>query len=159
VVDDLLRHGVDRVVVGSAAVESPAEVAAWIQRFGAEKIAIAADIRRDAAGEPIVVTRGWTASSGLSLWKLIDSYTPHGLRHVLCTDVQRDGALAGPANDLYAEALRRFPAIQWQASGGVRDAADLAALAKLGVAAAVSGKALLEERIRPEELRQFLPNA
>ncbi len=159
VVDDLLRHGVDRVVVGSAAVEAPSEVLAWLQRFGAEKIAIAADVRRNDNGEPIVVTRGWTASSGQSLWQLIDVYAAHGLRHVLCTDVQRDGALAGPANDLYAEAVRRYPSIEWQASGGVRDASDLRALADLGVAAAISGKALLEERIPPKELRPFLPSA
>ena len=78
---------------------------------------------------------------------------------MLCTDIERDGALTGPNLDLYREAVARFPRIAWQASGGVRDAADLAALARLGVAAAVSGKALLEERIDPEELRPFLPDA
>ncbi len=159
VVDDLLRHGVDRVVVGSAALEQPKEVARWMQRFGAEKIGLAFDVRRDAGGEPIVLTRGWTASSGISLWSAVERFVPSGLCHVLCTDVERDGALAGPANDLYGEAVRRYPNIAWQASGGVRDAADLAALAQLRVAAAISGRALLEERMRPEELRPFLPNA
>ncbi len=81
------------------------------------------------------------------------------LAHVLCTDVSRDGALSGPNTDLYAEAARRFPKIAWQASGGVRDAADLRALADCGAAAAISGKALLEELIPIEELRPFLPNA
>ena len=78
---------------------------------------------------------------------------------MLCTDIERDGALSGPNLDLYREALHRFPQLAWQASGGVRDAADLAALAQSGVAAAVSGKALLEERITLEELRPFLPDA
>jgi phosphoribosylformimino-5-aminoimidazole carboxamide ribotide isomerase len=159
VVDDLLRNGVDRVIVGSAAVERPHEVAEWLRRFGPEKIGIAADVKRDAAGIPIVMTRGWTAASGQSLWSFVESYLPHGLRHVLCTDVQRDGAMAGPALDLYTEAVRRYPQVAWQASGGVRDAADLRALAELGAAAAISGKALLEERMQPEELRPFLPNA
>jgi phosphoribosylformimino-5-aminoimidazole carboxamide ribotide isomerase len=159
VVDDLLRNGIDRVIVGSAAVEQPDEVVSWLQRFGPEKVGIAADIRRSDDGTPIVATRGWTASSGKSLWDLVATYVPHGLRHVLCTDVARDGAMGGPATDLYVEAMQRFPAIAWQASGGVRDATDLHALAKVGVAAAISGKALLEERMQPTELRPFLPNA
>src|SRR2546429_661552 len=75
-----------------------------------------------------------------------------------CTDIERDGAMSGPNLALYAAALARCPQLAWQASGGVRNAADLRALARIGVAAAVSGKALLEERITPEELRPFLPD-
>jgi phosphoribosylformimino-5-aminoimidazole carboxamide ribotide isomerase len=78
---------------------------------------------------------------------------------VLCTDVARDGALSGPNVALYAEAARRFPGIAWQASGGIRDAEDLRALARCGATAAISGKALLEDLIPAEELRPFLPNA
>jgi phosphoribosylformimino-5-aminoimidazole carboxamide ribotide isomerase len=78
---------------------------------------------------------------------------------VLCTDIDRDGALVGPNIPLYDEALRRFPRILWQASGGIASGADLAALAQRGVPAAVSGKALLEQRIKVQELRPFLPNA
>jgi len=81
------------------------------------------------------------------------------VKHVLCTDIERDGAMTGPNFDLYRTALSRFPRLAWQASGGVRDAADLAELARIGVSAAVSGKALLEERMTPEELRPFLPDA
>lgn len=156
VVDDLLRHGVDRVVIGSAAVEEPAAVAQWIARFGPERVCLAFDVRRDATGEPLVQTRGWTRGTALSLWDAVAGYLPAGLQHVLCTDVERDGALAGPSLELYAEAVRRHPSIRWQASGGVRDAADLAALREIGVAAAISGKALLEERIEAEALRPFL---
>jgi phosphoribosylformimino-5-aminoimidazole carboxamide ribotide isomerase len=79
--------------------------------------------------------------------------------HVLCTDVGRDGALTGPHVALYREAVRRHPQIQWQASGGVRDACDLHALSDAGAAAAISGKALLEELIPIEDLQPFLPNA
>jgi phosphoribosylformimino-5-aminoimidazole carboxamide ribotide isomerase len=156
VVDDLLRSGVDRVVVGSAAVEQPSEVARWIARFGPERVCLAFDVRRDVAGTPLVQTRGWTQATQLSLWDAVAGFAPVGLLHVLCTDVERDGAMGGPAVDLYVEAVRRFPAIRWQASGGVRDAADLAALHATGVAAAISGKALLEERIAADDLRPFL---
>jgi len=159
VVDDLLRNGIDRVIVGSAAVEQPAEVQGWLRRFGAEKIGLAFDIRHDAQGVPRVLTRGWTQESKLTLWEAIDSYLPHGLKHVLCTDAELDGALQGPAVALYAEGVKRYPQIAWQASGGVRSAADLAALAAIGSAAAISGKALLEEMIDPKELGPFLPNA
>jgi phosphoribosylformimino-5-aminoimidazole carboxamide ribotide isomerase len=73
--------------------------------------------------------------------------------------VSRDGALSGPNVELYIEAVQRFPDIVWQASGGVRSAGDLAALAASGAGAAVSGKALLENLIPIEELKPFLPNA
>ena len=159
VVDDLLRNGIDRVIVGSAAVENPTEVQAWLKRHGAEKIGIAFDIRHDKTGVPRVLTRGWTQESRLSLWEAIDSYLPHGLVHVLCTDAELDGAMQGPAIPLYQQFVKRYPRIQLQASGGVRSAADLAALADLGSAAAISGKALLEEAIKPSELVPFLPNA
>jgi phosphoribosylformimino-5-aminoimidazole carboxamide ribotide isomerase len=67
--------------------------------------------------------------------------------------------MTGPNVDLYRQAVSRFPNLEWQASGGVRDASDLAELAKTGVAGAVSGKALLEERMTSEELRPFLQDA
>lgn len=156
---DLLGHGVDRVVVGSAAIERPSEVAGWIARFGPERICLAFDVRIDAAGVPRARTRGWTEGGTLSLWDAVEPFRGSGLRHVLCTDIDRDGALAGPNIDLYGEALERFPELAWQASGGVRDAADLAALARIGIGAAVSGKALLEERMTSEELRPFLQSA
>jgi phosphoribosylformimino-5-aminoimidazole carboxamide ribotide isomerase len=159
VVDDLLRNGIDRVIVGSAAVENPAEVQGWMKRYGPEKIGLAFDIRHDAGGMPRVLTRGWTQESKLSLWEAIDSYLPHGLKHVLCTDAELDGAMQGPAVNLYKEFVKRYPRLQLQASGGVRSAADLAALADVGSAAAISGKALLEEAIKPSELKPFLPNA
>ncbi len=104
-------------------------------------------------------TRGWVRGSGVCLWDAVAQFEADGLRHVLCTDIARDGALGGPNLGLYAEARHRFPAIEWQASGGVRDCADLAALAQLGVSAAVSGKALLENRLSPAELRPYFPAA
>jgi phosphoribosylformimino-5-aminoimidazole carboxamide ribotide isomerase len=158
-IDDLLSNGVTRAVIGSAAVEQPLEVAEWIKRFGPERICLALDVKLDDAGEPLIRTRGWTEGTSVTLWKAIEPFLSVGLKHVLCTDIDRDGALAGPNVELYSRALVRFPQLAWQASGGVRDAADLAALARVGVAAAVSGKALLEQRMTSEELRPFLPNA
>jgi phosphoribosylformimino-5-aminoimidazole carboxamide ribotide isomerase len=156
---DLLSCGVARIVVGSAAIERPNEVARWLTHFGPERICLALDVKLGADAEPFVRTRGWTAATSVTLWEAVAPFLGAGLEHVLCTDIDRDGALAGPNLELYRRALERFPQLAWQASGGVRDAADLAALARVGVAAAVSGKALLEQRITSEELRPFLPNA
>jgi phosphoribosylformimino-5-aminoimidazole carboxamide ribotide isomerase len=156
---DLLRNGIERVVVGSAALERPQEAAAWLTRFGPERVCLALDVRLDERGEPRVCTRGWTEGGTLSLWSAIDRFSAAGLLHVLCTDIDRDGTLDGPNLELYREGMRRFPQLAWQASGGVRNAADLCALAQIGVAAAVSGKALVEERITPQELQPFLRNA
>jgi phosphoribosylformimino-5-aminoimidazole carboxamide ribotide isomerase len=151
--------GVARVVIGSAAVSQPAAVKDWIGEFGPERVMLAFDVRLDATGIPHVAIAGWQEQSAVSLWDITREYLAAGLGHVLCTDIDRDGAMAGPNVELYAEATRRFPGIAWQASGGVRDALDLAELAGTGVAAAVSGRALLEKRLRVEELRAFLPNA
>jgi len=158
-IDDLLTHGVERVLIGSAAIERPQEVAEWLARFGSERIALALDVRLDERGVPCVRTHGWTQGTSLSLWEALDHYPTGTVKHVLCTDTERDGALTGPNLELYRAAVSRLPGLAWQASGGVRSAADLEALAQIGVSAAVSGKALLEERIPLEELRPFLPDA
>jgi phosphoribosylformimino-5-aminoimidazole carboxamide ribotide isomerase len=149
----------DRVVIGSLAVTSPDRVAAWLAELGGERLTLALDVWVDSAGSAVIATHGWTRASAQTLAQAIEHYLPAGLRHVLCTDIDKDGALAGPNVALYADCVRRWPRVALQASGGVRDAADLAALAATGVAAAVSGKALLEGRIAPAEVRPFLPDA
>jgi phosphoribosylformimino-5-aminoimidazole carboxamide ribotide isomerase len=158
-VQALLSMGVERAVIGSVAVTQAGEVSEWFEEFGADRLILALDVRVDASGMPRVATHGWQEQSKLSLWDMVNRFERAGLQHVLCTDVERDGALTGPNLDLYAQAMARFPAISWQASGGVRDASDLNDLARIGVSAAVSGKALIEGRIAPEELRPYLPGA
>ncbi|MEY4760201.1 MAG: hypothetical protein RLZZ200_57 [Pseudomonadota bacterium] len=159
VMEDLFAAGVARAVIGSAAVEQPEIAEEALRRFGPEAVCLAIDVKLDADGVPRARTRGWVHESPLNLWELIERFSAFGLKHVLCTDIDRDGALAGPNKDLYEEGRRRCPGIAWQASGGVRDAADLAALDTLGVAAAISGKALLEGRMTAEELQPFLRDA
>jgi phosphoribosylformimino-5-aminoimidazole carboxamide ribotide isomerase len=158
-VTQTLDLGVARAVIGSAAVTQVEQVRSWLGHFGAERITLAFDVRLDGGGTPRVATHGWQRQSELSLWEAVAMFTDSELKHVLCTDVSRDGALTGPNVDLYREAVRRHPQIQWQASGGIRDARDLHALRDAGAAAAISGKALLEELIPVEDLQPFLPNA
>lgn len=158
-IERLLSAGVARVVIGSAAVQRPAEVATWISSFGPERICVAFDVRLGTAGEPQVHTHGWTVNSAISLWNALAIYGAGPLKHVLCTDISRDGTRRGPNLALYRAAVTKHPELDWQASGGVRDALDLAALAQVGIAAAVSGTALLEDRIPSKELEPFLPDA
>lgn len=158
-IDAVVAAGVSRIVIGSAAVEQPALLRDSLARLGADGVCLAIDVRFDAGGTPRVRTRGWVEETPLSLWELLERFADTPLAHVLCTDIERDGALGGPNLALYEEARRRAPHIAWQASGGIRDAADLDRLARLGVAAAISGKALLEGHMNMEELQRFLPGA
>ena len=147
-----------RVVVGSLAVTAPDLVKHWLGEFGPDRVTLALDVRLDANQVPFVATHGWTKGSELTLWTALEHYARAGLRNVLCTDVDRDGALVGPNLELYRNCVERCPDIAFQASGGVRNVEDLRALEETGVAFAISGKALLEDRLSEEEIRSFLPN-
>lgn len=152
-----LENGVARCVVGSVAVAQPERVAAWIGDFGTDRIVLALDVTIEEQG-PILATQGWTKSTGVRLWDLLDRYSTLGVTHLLCTDIGRDGAMAGPNFELYAEVLRRYPELRLQASGGVRDIGDIGRLRDIGVPAAITGKALLDGKISAAEVESFLRN-
>ena len=143
-VEALLEAGADRVVIGSLAVREPERVAEWILRYGNESITVALDTRRDADGRWRLPVHGWTEEGGKELESLGAAYAAAGLRHLLCTDIARDGMLSGPNVELYRQLCARFPGLAVQASGGVREAADLVAAREAGCAGIVLGKSLLE---------------
>lgn len=143
-IEAILEAGADRVVIGSLAVREPDQVIGWIQRFGNERITVALDARQDAQGRWQLPTAGWTRDSDVSLEKLLARYASEGLRHLLCTDIARDGMMAGPNLDFYRYLLSLAPDMQIQASGGVRDTADIAAAREVGCSGAILGKALLD---------------
>jgi phosphoribosylformimino-5-aminoimidazole carboxamide ribotide isomerase len=149
----------DRAVVGSMAIQTPTAFIAALEEHGSERITLAVDIKLDADGTAKIVTHGWQTESALTLDEGLALFADHGLRHVLCTDVARDGAMQGPNLELYTDYIERWPQLSWQASGGVRHADDLTSLAAAGAAGAIAGKALLENRIPVKELTPFLPNA
>lgn len=150
-VEAILEAGAQRVVIGSLAVREPERVKEWLRTFGAEHLTIALDTRLDDDGEWRLPVHGWTESSAQTLFDLASGYADAGLRHVLCTDISRDGMLSGPSLGLYGELCRRFPQLQVQASGGIRDAADVAAAREVGCAGAVLGKSLLDGRLSLED--------
>lgn len=139
--------GASRVVVGSLAVERPALVVEWLDRFGPDAIVVALDVRRDTAGQWVPATRGWTDAGAIDALALLAWYRERGLRHLLCTDIARDGMLSGPDEALYAALRDCAPEIEVQVSGGVRDVADVRAARAIGCAGAVLGRALLEGRL------------
>ena len=154
-VSDWLGKGVSRCVIGSLAVREPDLVMSWLDEFGPDSIVVALDVRIEAGGRPMLTTQGWTEETEMSLWECLDDYGTAGIQHLLCTDVLRDGTMTGPNFDLYVEILNRYPAIQLQSSGGVRNVDDLELLRELGVPAAITGKALLDGKITAEEIRSF----
>lgn len=156
IVSNWLAAGVSRCVIGSLAIIDPEEIKNWIEEFGADRIVLALDVKLDDDGTPKLVTHGWTRTAEIDLWQCVDQYLRHGLAHVLCTDVSRDGAMTGPNTALYRDFVERYPNIDLQASGGVRHAADLRMLGDLGASAAITGRALLDGKIKAEELGQFL---
>jgi phosphoribosylformimino-5-aminoimidazole carboxamide ribotide isomerase len=138
----MLDAGVARVVVGSLAVREPDLVRGWIDDFGPDRITLSLDVNVT-DGVPIVAVSGWTESTGSSLWDVAGRYLQ--ARHLLLTDIGRDGMLAGPNFELLEEAVERLPHLRIQASGGVSSMADLERLTTDG---AIVGKALWEGRIR-----------
>lgn len=148
---DLLEAGIERVVIGSKAVSDRAEVAQWFTRYGPDRIVLALDINIDPHGNKFVATHGWQKDSGVSIDELIQYYADVGLKHVLCTDISRDGTLTGANESLYAELVAQYPHIQWQASGGIGSLKDIENLIPTKVQSVILGRALLEGKFSLEE--------
>ncbi len=144
--DDLQRlfdAGAGRVVVGSLAMREPERVFEWIARFGAERIVIALDTRF-VDGAWRLAASGWTETVTATLDGLAPRYAEAGARHLLCTDIDRDGMASGPNLALYVHLGTLVPALAVQASGGVRDLADIEALRATPAAAVILGRSLLD---------------
>jgi phosphoribosylformimino-5-aminoimidazole carboxamide ribotide isomerase len=146
-VEVLLEAGAARVVVGSVAIREPERVTGWLRTYGSDRITVALDARRGDDGQWRLPSHGWTEQSGRTLPALASDYAAAGLRHLLCTDIERDGMLAGPGVAMYQALCAALPGLRVQASGGVRDVRDIAAVREAGCAGVVVGKALLEARM------------
>jgi phosphoribosylformimino-5-aminoimidazole carboxamide ribotide isomerase len=152
-INTYLGAGISRVVIGSLALTNPGLVATWLDRFGRDRVVLALDVKPNIDGWH-VTTHGWQKTSGKTLFDVIDEYGAAYLRHLLCTDVARDGLLGGPNVALYREIRTRYPKLAVQASGGVASLADLAALKETGVAGTIVGKALYEGKLALAEALQ-----
>ncbi|MFP1748810.1 1-(5-phosphoribosyl)-5-[(5-phosphoribosylamino)methylideneamino]imidazole-4-carboxamide isomerase [Lonsdalea quercina] len=150
-VEALLEAGARRVVIGSTAVKDPALVQSWFTRYGAEALVLALDVRIDADGVKNVAISGWQENSGITLEQTVERFLPFGLRHVLCTDISRDGTLQGSNVDLYREISQQYPQVAFQASGGIGSLADIDQLRGSGVQGVIVGRALLEGKFNVAE--------
>lgn len=157
-VKDLLDLGADRVVIGSLAIKQPELVAEWLATYGSDKIVLALDIRIDEQGNKQLPTHGWIEDSGVVLEDLLAQYQNAGIKHVLCTDISKDGTLTGTNVDLYKGLCAEYPDIHWQASGGIGSLADIKALIPTGVSGVILGRSLLEGKFTLEEAIACWPN-
>ncbi len=148
---EILQNGIDRAVIGTLAVRDPDVIARLVKRFGADRVTVALDIRPSEAG-PEIAVNGWQSATGDDLQGSLTRFRDLGVRHVLVTDISRDGMLKGANVSLYAKLAKDFPEFAFQASGGVASLRDLAEIKAAGAAAVVVGKAIYEGRIALEEL-------
>jgi phosphoribosylformimino-5-aminoimidazole carboxamide ribotide isomerase len=158
-VEQLLAAGASRVVVGSVAIREPETVQGWLRTYGGDKIVLALDVAINAKGDKTLPSHGWIEESTITLEQVLDGFIAAGAKHVLCTDISKDGTLQGPNVALYAELVQKYPQIQWQASGGVGSLADIKALKPTGVAGVILGRALLEGKFTVEEAIQCWQDA
>jgi len=157
-VEQLLELGVNRVVIGSLAIKQPELVLAWLGTYGGEKIVLALDIKIDEQGNKTLPTHGWIKDSGVNLEDLLDAYINAGIKHILCTDISKDGTLTGSNVALYSELCEKYPSIAWQASGGIGSLDDIKALIPTGVSGVILGRSLLEGKFTLEQAIACWPN-
>lgn len=150
-IETLVSMGAGRVVVGSIAVEAPALIGEWIERFGADRIAVASDLR-----DGCVALVGWEEQSERRYEEFVAEMEGLGVRSFLCTDINHDGMLDGTNIQLYDAIRNSFPSIELIASGGVRGIDDLHVLESIGVDGVIIGKAWYEGRVRVTDLYPWM---
>lgn len=149
-VNIVFESGAALATIGSLAVKNEFEFVKWLLQFGAEKFLLGADVK-----EEKITVGGWLETTNISIYDFLQKYVDHGVQQVFCTDVSKDGLLAGPAVELYKKIIERFPSLHFIASGGVSSLKDLESLATIGCSGAIVGKAIYENRISLNDLKQF----
>ena len=143
--------GAAYAAVGSMAVIDKKKLTGWLIEFGVEKFIIGADVK-----EEKVAINGWTETTDLSVFDLIEGYKTKGIKQFFCTDINKDGLLQGTGIDLYKKILNLHPSIDLIASGGVSSINDLLQLREAGCSGVIVGKAIYEKKILLKDLKQFI---
>lgn len=146
-IEKAFMAGAHMVTIGSVAVTEPELFMGWLRKYGAEKIILGADVRNG-----MVSINGWKEDSSEALLPFLEKYVSAGVRNVLCTEISKDGTLAGPATELYRKVMAQYPHLHLIASGGVSCNADIRQLDENGIPAVVFGKAYYEGKIDIKEL-------
>lgn len=143
-IEKAFNAGAKMVTIGSIAVTEPELFLSWLRRYGAERIILGADVRNGK-----ISINGWKEDSTEDLLPFLKRYIDAGVKNVLCTEISKDGTLAGPAVELYKSVMKEYPQLHLIASGGVSSNEDITMLEEEGIPAVVFGKAYYEGRIRP----------
>jgi phosphoribosylformimino-5-aminoimidazole carboxamide ribotide isomerase len=146
----VFNSGAALATIGSLAVKNEVVFVEWIQKYGANKFLLGADVK----DEKIAIS-GWLETTDIEIYDFIEKYMAHGVTQIFCTDVSKDGKLEGPSTQLYQRIIKRFPGLYFIASGGVSSITDLEDLKSVGCAGAIVGKAIYENRISITELTEF----
>lgn len=146
-IEKAFASGAAMVTVGSIAVTRPDLFIGWLSRYGAERMILGADVRQGK-----ISINGWKEDSTEDLLPFLSRYIDAGVRNVLCTEISKDGTLAGPALQLYRTVIDAYPGLHLIASGGVSSIDDIRALDEAGIPSVVFGKAIYEGRINLKEL-------
>ncbi|MBQ0075122.1 MAG: 1-(5-phosphoribosyl)-5-[(5-phosphoribosylamino)methylideneamino]imidazole-4-carboxamide isomerase [Prevotella sp.] len=146
-IEKAFAAGATMVTLGSVAVTNPDLCEKWIKKYGAEKIILGADVRNGK-----ISINGWKEDSDEDLVPFLKKYIAMGVKNVLCTEISKDGTLAGPAIELYERIMAEYPGLHLIASGGVSCNKDIEDLNAKNIPAVVFGKAYYEGRIRIDEL-------
>ncbi len=141
------ESGAAQITGGTVAVKNPDRFLAWLERYGAERIILGADVKNGK-----IAVSGWQEESQEELLPFLERYLAAGVRYAICTDVSKDGLLQGAALELYADIRERFPDLQLIASGGVTAMEEVNRLREIGCFGAIIGKAIYEGHIRLEDL-------
>ncbi|MAP54883.1 1-(5-phosphoribosyl)-5-[(5-phosphoribosylamino)methylideneamino]imidazole-4-carboxamide isomerase [Altibacter sp.] len=145
------NSGASQITGGSIAVKDPQLFLEWLRLYGDQRVILGAD----ALNEQIAIN-GWQEASGEEVVPFIQKYNTEGIRYVICTDISKDGMLAGPSFSLYRKILAATPQIQLIASGGISTFDDLPKLSEIGCEGAILGKAIYEGRITLSQLETYL---
>ena len=146
-IEKAFAAGAAMVTVGSIAVTNPNLFMDWLEKYGADRLILGADVRHGK-----ISINGWKEDSDEDLLPFLKKYVDAGVKHVLCTEISKDGTLAGPAVDLYRRVMETYPALHLIASGGVSSKEDIIALDAAGIPTVVFGKAIYEGKINLKEL-------
>ena len=146
-IEKAFAAGASMVTIGSIAVTSPDLFMGWLEKYGAERIILGADVRHGK-----ISINGWKEDSSEDLLPFLKKYVDAGVSNVLCTEISKDGTLAGPAIELYQSMMAAYPELHLIASGGVSSIEDIHALDAAGIPAVVFGKAIYEGKINLNEL-------
>ncbi len=146
----VFNSGAALATIGSLAVKNELLFVEWLQKYGAYKFLLGADVK-----EEKIAVAGWLETTDIDIYDFIAKYVAYGVKHIFCTDVSKDGKLEGPSIDLYTNIINRFPGLFFIASGGVATVADLEELKSIGCSGAIVGKAIYENRISITELQKF----